>query len=169
MTLSLRPLRMLVATAVVAVAASTLAGCSVLEGIFPAQAQRDPETQQIEESGQQDVFSVAVGDCFNNETAASEEIADIPAVPCDQPHDNEVFYLFDLTGDTFPIDMDDQTFNGCGAQFDAFVGLAYDASVLDYFPIQPTQATWDQGDREVICSIFEPDVQSTGSLAGAAR
>ncbi|MEY2849269.1 MAG: hypothetical protein RI885_1936 [Actinomycetota bacterium] len=168
--MSRRPVRLFLATSVIAVAASTLTGCAALEGIFPAQAERDPETQEIEESGQQDVFDVAVGDCFNDGSGAeTEEIADIPAVPCDQPHDNEVFHLFDLTGDTFPADVDQLATDGCGAQFEAFVGLAYDASVFDFFPIQPTAQTWEQGDREVICSIYEPDVKSTGTLAGAAR
>ena len=159
-------------TSVVALAAvASLGGCAVLENIFPAQAERDAETQQIAEAGQQDVFSVALGDCFNNAAAAvdNEEVTDLAAVPCAEPHDNEVYFLFDLPGGEFPSDVDQLADDGCFAQFQTFVGAPYETSVFGYFPIQPTVQTWAEGDREVICSIFEPEVQSTGTLAGAAR
>jgi hypothetical protein len=159
-------------TCVVALAAVTsLGGCAVLDKVFPAQAERDAETQEIAEAGQQDVFSVALGDCFNNDAAAidNEEISDLPAVTCAEPHDNEVYFLFDLPGDDFPFDVNQLADDGCFAQFEAFVGMPYETSVLGYFPIQPTFETWAEGDREVICSVFEPEVQTTGTLAGAAR
>ncbi|WP_411699520.1 septum formation family protein [Conyzicola sp.] len=57
---------------------------------------------------------------------------------------------------------------GCYDQFATFVGLDYESSALDYFPILPTADTWSTGDREVICSVFDT-VQTTGTLAGAAR
>ncbi|MET4583701.1 hypothetical protein ABIE21_003227 [Conyzicola nivalis] len=165
------PSRLALASVVALAAVASLGGCAVLENIFPAQAERDAETQQIAEAGQQDVFTVALGDCFNNDAAAidNEEISDLPAVPCAEPHDNEVFLLFDLAGDEFPVDVDQLADDGCFAQFETFVGMPYETSVLDYFPIQPTVETWAEGDREVICSVFEPEVQTTGTLAGAAR
>jgi hypothetical protein len=152
------------------VAACALSGCSVLEGIFPAQAQRDEETQKIEESGQQDVFQVALGDCFNNEADPNAtEVTDLPAVPCDQPHDNEIYFLFDLTGEEFPADAETQADTGCFDQFETFAGIPFETSTLSYSAIWPTADTWSQGDREVICFIFDPAAQTTGSLAGAAR
>jgi len=166
------PARIVLTAAAALLGAAALSGCSVLENVFPAQAERDAETQEIAEAGQQDVFEVAVGDCFNNEgeVAADEtgEVSDIPAVPCAEPHDNEIFHLFDLAGDEFPVDVDTLADDGCYAQFATFVGLEYEASTLDYFPIMPTAETWSQGDREVICSVFA-ETQTTGTLAGAAR
>jgi hypothetical protein len=161
-------IRIVLTATVSALAVSALTGCSALEGIFPAQAERDPETQEIAESGQQDVYEVAVGDCFNDDSGSSEEISDVPAVPCAEPHDNEIYHLFDLTGDEFPVDVDQLADTGCYEQFATFVGLDYESSALDYFPIMPTADTWSMGDREVICSIFDT-VQTTGTLAGAAR
>jgi hypothetical protein len=169
--------RFVVTAAAALLGVAALSGCSVLENVFPAQAQRDDETQEIAEAGQQDVFEVAVGDCFNNEGEIAEgdtaegdtgEVSDIPAVPCAEPHDNEIFYLFDLAGDEFPTDVDILADDGCYAQFATFVGLDYESSTLDYFPIMPTAETWAQGDREVICSVFA-DTQTTGTLAAAAR
>jgi len=168
---ALRPhARFALAAAVAVVATVSLAGCSVLDAIGPAQAQRDAETQQIAEAGEQDVFSVALGDCFDDEQgAAGGQITDVPAVPCAEPHDNEVYFLFDLPGEEFPVDVDQLADDGCYAQFATFVGIEYEASVLEFFPIQPTADTWIDGDREVICSVFEPNVKTAGSLAGAAR
>ena len=162
------PARIAVTATISVLAVAALAGCSVLEGIFPAQAERDAETQEIAEAGQQDVFNVAVGDCFNDEESASDEVSDVPAVPCAEPHDNEIYYLFDLAGDECPVDTPDQADAGCYDPFSAFVGLDYESSVLDYYPIYPTADTWSTGDREVICVVFD-SAQTTGTLAGAAR
>jgi hypothetical protein len=163
------PARLAVTATISLVAVAALAGCSVLENIFPAQAQRDAETQEIAEAGEQDVFQVSVGDCFNDGTdESSEGVSAIAAVPCAEPHDNEIYYLFDIAGDEFPVDVDVQADNGCYDQFAAFVGLDYETSTIDYFPIYPAVETWETGDREVICSVFD-SVQTTGTLAGAAR
>jgi hypothetical protein len=162
------PARLAAAVAALTIVAA-LSGCSVLETVFPAEAQRSEETQEISKAGQQDVFDVAVGDCFN-EDGGGEDVSDVPAVPCVEPHDNEVFHLFDLTGDVFPVDIDEQADAGCMAQFAAFVGIEYDASTeIDFFTISPSADTWSEGDREVICSVFDIDKQTTGTLAGAAR
>jgi len=160
--------RIALTAAVSAVALAALTGCSVLENIFPAQAERDAETQEIAEAGQQDVFDVNVGDCFNDEDSTTDEISDVPAVPCAEPHDNEIYHLFDLAGDEYPVDTPDQADAGCYDPFTAFIGLDYESSALDYYPIYPTAETWATGDREVICVAFD-EVPTTGSLAGAAR
>jgi hypothetical protein len=138
--------RLALTAAVSAFAVAALTGCSVLENIFPAQAERDSETQEIAEAGQQDVFDVNVGDCFDDADSTSDEISDVPAVPCAEPHDNEIFYLFDLAGDEYPVDTPDQADAGCYDPFTTFVGIDVEQSVLDYYTV-PT----------------------TGTLAGAAR
>lgn len=160
--------RIAVTATVSALAVAALTGCSVLENIFPAQAERDAETQEIAEAGQQDVFQVNVGDCFNDTDSSSEEVSEIPAVPCAEPHDNEIYHLFDLAGDEYPLDTPDQADAGCYAQFATFVGLEFESSTLDFYPIYPTAETWATGDREVICAVYDT-VQTTGTLAGAAR
>ena len=58
---------------------------------------------------------------------------------------------------------------GCLAQFDAFVGLAYDSSTLDFYEYRPSEESWASGDRTVSCVIWDPAGQVTGSLAGAAH
>ncbi len=117
-----------------------------------------------------DVFSLAVGDCIND--AGLDEVTDVEVIDCAQPHDLEVFSEFTLEGDDFPgaDEVDTLATDGCFQAFPAFVGLTYEESVLDYTYFVPTQESWETGDdRLVSCLIGEPDVQTAGTLAGAAR
>ena len=153
-------LSLLVAGAVVA---GSLLGCS--QG-----ATRDADSQEITEAGTADAFALQIGDCFNDTT--EEELVEVPAVPCSEPHDNEVYYLFDLPEGEFPGDeaVLAAAEEGCLAQFDAFVGMAYEDSELDWFPLSPTEAGWTAiGDREIVCSVWDPAGQTEGSLKGVAR
>ena len=58
----------------------------------------------------------------------------------------------------------------CIPEFATFVGLAYEESALDYWPMYPTAGSWENGDREVLCIAWDPSgAKLTGTLAGAAR
>jgi hypothetical protein len=146
------PVKRALGAIVLSVSALALAGCSILTGV--------PE-------GETDVFSVKVGDCIN--TTGGDEISSIPVVPCDEPHDQEVFDRFEVEGDTFPGDsaIEDERVAYCeGDAFTSFVGLSYEESIYATSGLTPTQSSWDQGDREVLCTIGDPNGQTTGSLEG---
>jgi hypothetical protein len=151
--------------------AFSLSACSVIEQIFPAQAQRDAETQEVSEAGDADAFSLIVGDCFNEEAAASEtdtEVSSVPAVPCEVMHDFEVFHAFDLTDENYPgVDpISEQADAGCEAAFDTFIGTSYLDSALGYGYLYPSESSWQDGDREIVCYVYGAE-QNTGSLAGS--
>ncbi|KRC63129.1 hypothetical protein ASE14_04985 [Agromyces sp. Root81] len=164
--------RALVSLAAVAVAIP-LAGCSIVSDLVggPAsQPERDETTQEIIEEGDADVFALKVGDCMNEVT--EELVSEVPVVPCDQPHDEEIYFDLTLEGDTYPGDdvIQTQADEACLAQFEPFVGLAYDSSALGMYAYRPSEDSWDQmGDRVVSCVIYDPAGQVTGTLAGAAR
>lgn len=155
-------------------AALTLAltGCSALEGILgggSADADRDEETGQVTESSTVDIFSLKLGDCkMASETGLIED-ADI--VPCDQPHDEEVYYEIKMDDGEFSEEAIDTASQECiGEPFTTFVGIGFNESALDVYPITPTQQTWDElNDRVVQCVISDPAGPTEGSLAGAAR
>jgi hypothetical protein len=86
---SLPRLRVILVAAVFSVGALTLSGCSAISDLFPEEAARDADTQEISEAGEADVFSLAIGDCFNDQEA--EEISSVPALPCTEPHDYEAY------------------------------------------------------------------------------
>lgn len=148
-----------------------LGGCSAIQSLLGGETvARDADTQEVIEAGQADVFSLKVGDCFDDVNA--DEVTEVPAVPCGDPHDNEIYFEFTMPDGDYPGEdavnaaADEQ----CAPQFDAFVGIAYADSVLDWFPFTPTEGSWTSGgDRVVQCVVWEPNTRVSGSLAGAAR
>lgn len=159
----------LAAAGLLVAAVVALSGCSQLASLIPgSQPVRDSETAEITEGGQLDVFSVAVGDCFDDE--GGSEVTDVPVVPCSDPHDNEVYYDFTMDGTDFDADaITAASEEYCAREFDTFVGLAYADSVLDWSTITPTSGSWAQGDRLVSCIVYEYGVKTSGSLKGAQR
>ncbi|MDT9594112.1 septum formation family protein [Nocardioides zeae] len=147
-------------------AATTLAGCGSDE-----EATRDADTNEVTEAGEADVFSLALGDCIDDD-GLGNEVSDVAAVPCAEPHDNEVFHVVEMEGDDWPGDeaVEAAVEEGCVGEFETFVGVAYMDSELDIFPLTPTQGSWEQGDdREILCLIYDPAGPVEGSLEGAAR
>lgn len=163
-----------IAVAITAIAVAVpLTGCSIVRDVLGAPApapERDETTQEIVSEGDADVFAIRVGDCMNE--ASAETVSEVPVVPCDAPHDEEVFYDFTLEGDEFPGEeaVLAQADEGCLAQFEAFVGIPYESSTLAFYAYSPTAEGWEAiGDRTVSCMIYDPAGQVTGTLAGAAR
>ena len=138
-------------------------------------ADRDASGQIVSE-GTLDAFSLRVGDCTNEPEASEDEefaeIATVIAVPCDQPHDNEFYHVFDVVNrQEFSGDeaVYEEAFQGCYDQFETFIGLDYESSVLEIYPIYPSAGSWAEGDREVICGLYHIDFEKlTGSVKGLA-
>lgn len=160
---------------VAAAAAVALSGCSIVDQLLPAeQPVRDAETGEVtEEVDNADVFAIRVGDCLNtSDLDTTDEVSDVPVVPCSDPHEDEVYHAYTLEDGEYPgeeaIVADADT--TCVAEFATFIGLAYEQSVLDYWPMYPTAGSWENGDREVLCVAWDPSgAKVTGTLAGAAR
>ena len=149
-----------------------LVGLGVVAYNVSTQADRDG-TGAIVSEGSVDAFTIRVGDCFNDtgsiSTADGGEVSSLPAVPCSEPHDNEVYAVFDLDVDEFPAEeaMSQMAFDECMSRFTGFVGIEYEASTLDILTLYPTRESWErQGDREVVCAVFEMNAKP---LTGSAR
>ncbi len=149
-------------SALAMVAAVAIIGCA---------PERDDETGELAESGDVGVFDLKVGDCLADFQDATE-LSRIQASPCSEPHSDEIYAEGAIPdADTFPgseaIEATAQDI--CLAEYEGFVGLAYDDSVLDIGYLTPTEDSWANGDREVLCTIFDPLEEVTGSLRGAER
>ena len=131
------------------------------------------DTGSITDTGAASVFSFRTGDCFDDPAADQTQVEQLPAVPCSQPHDNEIFYTFDLPDGVFPgqDSIVSTSADHClGDGFTAYVGTAYDDSVLDVFPVTPTESSWSGGDRTVYCAAFNTDFSKlTASIKGSGR
>ena len=129
---------------------------------------------EVTSGGDVGVFRLQVGDCIAESGADADTVIDsLPVVPCDEPHQLEVYHAFDLAEGDYPGDAEvfEQAAEGCLAAFRGFVGLDFSESVYDVNPIRPTAESWAQiDDREVLCALFEGDgVIRTGSAEGSAR
>lgn len=102
------------------------------------------------------VFDLAVGDCFDR-SSDTGEISDVPIVECDEPHDSEAFHTFEIADGEFPGEEEllAQAEEQCIPAFEEYVGIDYANSRLDIFPITPTEGSWSQGDREVVCALYD--------------
>lgn len=122
---------------------------------------------------------VTVGDCvadfdsFSNPTGEIEW--PVQLVGCGRPHAMEAYAASSRefpTGKAYPGDlvMDQAMFGYCEEQFEAFVGVAWEESELDYWVLGPDARGWLLGDRVVVCLIGEfNQTLTTGTLEGAGR
>ena len=125
---------------------------------------------QVEEAGSVRADRVQVGDCFDAQEDA--EVRSLPLVPCSEPHDNEIYEVFDLPGEAWPGPgaVEQDAAEGCLGPFAGFVGVSLAESSLDAFPITPSEESWkDSDDRQVLCVVTDPDGPVEGSLAGSER
>lgn len=132
-------------------------------------ADRDSSGAIVEE-GSIGAFNVQVGDCFNDVTSF-EEVSSVPGVPCSDPHDNETYAVFDLTVASYPEGelMSELAFESCMERFEAYVGKDYESSTLDITTMFPSEQSWAQDDREVICAVYDMNAEKlTGTAKGSA-
>lgn len=99
-------------------------------------------------------FELDVGQCFNE--PETDEVVDVEIVDCSEPHDLEVYEAADLPDQTFDAAaVDTAAFDICLDAFDGFVGTPYTESELDIYYLIPSEASWADGDREVVCAIYD--------------
>lgn len=163
----LAPRRLLVVAALAVLAVLAGAGVGACSG-------EDGDTQEetelrgdegVADEVELDAYRMAVGDCFDGEIPFAVQTVD--ALPCDQPHANEVFATFDLEeeetgGEEYPGDdrVQELAQRGCLVAFGEYVGNAYETSALEIGLITPTRTTWDEiDDRGVVCVAYRRDGQ----------
>lgn len=137
------------------VALSSLSGCGLFGDDGSEVSTRDVEA-----------FDLQIGFCFNSTDGEAEdagsgsEVERVTVVPCNQPHDFEIFHTFELDDGPYPgpEELENLWIQGCLARFEDFVGSSFDESMLDISAIFPTERSWDElDDREVLCSVTAVD------------
>ena len=119
-----------------------------------------------------DVYDLEVGDCLATSPPEEEQlITSLETVPCSEPHGEEIFAAVTLPDGDFPgtdaiLEQGDEL---CIAAFDGFVGLPYEETALDFWLITPSEQSWYQGDRSVLCTIYDPAGEVSGTLRGVER
>lgn len=125
----------------------------------------------IVEGGGLGAFVVQIGDCFN--VPEEELVMSLEAVPCGDPHDAEAYDSFQQFGTEYPGEetVSEASAWGCYDRFETFVGQPWDDSEFDFWYLEPTRESWEEGDdREVLCALTSFDgSRLVGSMQGANR
>ncbi len=106
------------------------------------------ESGDVVDAGNLSVFSFHAGDCFNS-AESEEDAANVTAIPCDEPHEAEVYLLADFpaAGDApYPGVEAVEAFaeERCAEGFEPYVGLTYDRSSIYARFLYPTSDSWEQ-------------------------
>lgn len=108
-----------------------------------------------------------VGQCVDK--AGKSELR-TPLVPCDKPHNYEVFSAQAWTGKKAPTpaQRDSLYQSACVAGFKKFVGVADTKSKYEPLMLAIPSASWTTvPDHRIICAAGSPTIDSTGSLKNA--
>jgi putative regulator of septum formation len=157
-----------------AAAGLLLSGCSLLGQVTNVTNGGGTGGGDTDAGTEDDVFSLVVGDCFDDETDA-DTTSTVDIVECSVPHTYEAFASIQMTEDEYPGDdaTQSEADGACNDPFTQYVGLDYDASIYDYSFYYPTQETWDDPvlqDREILCLGFADDESKiTGSIKGSNK
>ena len=150
-------------------------GIVAVAGIFGAlnAANRD-DSGEIVGAGNLHITDVRIGDCFDlNDGADVEEVGEIRAIPCDEPHDFEAYHLTDLAAGSYPSrsSLDASVESICLPSFESYVGRDYQTSSLYLTWFEPTPDGWNDGDRGLLCVSSTEDAATplTGSVRDSRR
>jgi hypothetical protein len=127
-------------------------------------AQHNSTAGQAPTSGTVSSSDLQPGDCVNGLREYGNR-GSLSVVPCAQPHQGEVFAVFDLAPGAFPgqPNVDDEASSGCNDRFGYYSSL--DPSGEGLLIISPAASGWNHGDRNVTCIATPLDRGlTTGSI-----
>jgi hypothetical protein len=145
----------------VLLASVALTGCSQLTGVV--------EQVLPERIG---AHTLVVGECFNNTVSiltSEDAVVDVPRENCTLDHDNEVIASIQSDATAFPGD-DTLTLQGtaeCLGEFEKFIGVPLaEAGTLMFDFFAPSAESWELGDREILCYVYDSAAKTAYSLEG---
>ncbi|WP_116949454.1 DUF4190 domain-containing protein [Jiangella endophytica] len=126
------------------------------------------DTGQITDEGSLSTYDVEIGDCLNGlrDVEDASSVTSLPAVPCTEAHEGEVFASFELAAGDYPgLDgITAQADARCAAALLTYSPRAYENPEIGLSYLYPQQPSWPR-DREVVCIAVAVEGTLTGSLA----
>ena len=126
--------------------------------------------------GDKSVYSLEVGDCFDDPASQTAEVSDGDEASCSEGHDNEVYAVADHpAGDDAPYPGDEALevygIGYCLSEFENYVGISYEESRLDFTYLLPVRDGWEgDDDRGFVCFLYDLNLAKlTGSMQGSGE
>ena len=104
----------------------------------------------------EDAGSLAIGTCFDVPSAS--DFSTVTKFDCTEPHDGEVVFVGELTGDSYPITLTLDNFidANCVPAAVAYVGRpAEEINDLELGYFSPTRDAWNDGERTLTCYLYD--------------
>ncbi|NNE75434.1 MAG: hypothetical protein HKN26_17350 [Acidimicrobiales bacterium] len=114
-----------------------------------------PTTEQPANS----VFALDVGSCVGTEPVALDQpLSVIDVVPCTEPHSAEVFDVANSPDGEFDATaIREFATKICAASLEELFGVAYEDAPVEFFLINPSEASWAANDRSSLCLAYTPN------------
>lgn len=121
---------------------------------------------------------VVAGQCLDEVDDERAQPFAVSVLPCEDPHVFEVYAQLELSspaaGKGAPYPGDLTVANGaeeqCEAEFEGFMGIAWEASDYEIRTWWPMQQAWDDGERTVLCAVYRVTGGTTvGSVRGTKQ
>lgn len=117
------------------------------------------------DAGVTGLLDIELTECFSDpeySQLAGEDV--VLYLPCDEGADNQSFMFVQAPdGPWDRAAVAELGWDECGRGFEQ-QWTSQDESGLDYYPILPTPETWADGDRAVMCAVYDPDGQLQDSV-----
>ncbi|MBB5787758.1 DUF4190 domain-containing protein [Jiangella mangrovi] len=125
------------------------------------------EAGQLTEEGDLSAYDIEIGDCLNGLRDVEDDtsVVSLPAVPCSEPHEGEVYATFELTRDDYPgLDgIIAQADERCWEALRTYSTRAYEDQNIGFHYLYPAEEMWPQ-DRAIVCIAMAMEGTLTGSL-----
>ncbi len=145
-----------------------LAGMTAV-GIYSVatEPERD-DSGSITDGGTLSAYDIEIGDCLNGLRAVEYDtlVTSLPAVPCTDPHEGEVYASFELAEGAYPgldgvVAAADQR---CAQALATYSATAREDPNIGLFYLYPDERGWRQN-REVVCIALAIEGMLTSSLS----
>lgn len=109
------------------------------------------------------VNELEVGDCLKRLSEGTHFLVSV--VPCSAPHRAEVFAKVTLTGISYPGEsvIAEEAENRCSQRLTS-IADPEKLEDLNLFYFGPTRSSWEDGDRQVLCLVMDPNRDRTGRI-----
>lgn len=144
----------------------------------PTPSADTPSDDPTSPNGERELSEIEVGECIDAPGLRDLDVTELTAAiarACDEPHDAEVYARVSLNddpdaehpGDEHVVAAADQV---CFERFEPYVGRRYVDARLEIVHLRPTVASWQRGDRSVVCMLINASGEPlAGTMAAGSE